>query len=159
NRLTVPLRLIDGDRRDAELWVLNENSLRQFDALVRDAKDSLVQRLLFAVGRRDTQTTIILRVRPSKQPPPQLVLDAQPYSRYLKLDNLFLPVGAKLHPALRRDAVRKLLAEDPARVTWLQRDPNQPGLFTPENIPEDAFHPLQDWVDYVLDLDQRDLDN
>src|SRR5262245_25615187 len=156
-RLTVPLRLIEGDRHDPELWVLRQNAIDQLDALVRDAKESLVQRLLFAVGKRGDQLTIVLRVRPSKQSPPQLVLDAAPYTRLLKLDNLFVPVGTKIHPLLRRDAVRKLLAEDPARINWLQPDPEKPGGFTPECLGEDAFHPLQDWVEYVLDRDREVL--
>ena len=119
--------------------VYNQQAFAQLDALVRDARESLVQRFLFAIGQREGQTSVVLRVRPSKQALPQLVLDAQPFARYLKLDNLFLPVGAKLHPILRRDAVRKLLAEDTTRITWLQPDPDKPRSFSPESLPEDAF--------------------
>src|SRR5579864_8012304 len=156
-KLTVPLRLIEGDARDAELWVLHHNAIDQLDALVRDAKESLVQRLIFAVGQRDGETMIILRVRPSKQPPPQLVLDAQPYSSYLKLPNLFLPIGTRLHPALRRDAIRKLLAEDSGQINWLVPNAEPPGAFTPEYLNDDAFRPLSEWVDYVLDHDRLAL--
>ncbi|HEV3143355.1 MAG TPA: hypothetical protein VGZ47_05655, partial [Gemmataceae bacterium] len=157
-RLTVPLRLIEGDARDAELWVLHEKAIDQLDALVRDAKESLVQRLQFAVGQRDHENIIALRVQPnSKQPPPQLVLNAQAYSSYLKLPNLFLPVGMRLHPALRRDAIRKLLAEDTAQINWLAQNPDQPGAFTPEYLADDAFRPLAEWVDYVLDHDRLAL--
>jgi hypothetical protein len=156
-KLSVPLRLIEGDARDAELWVLHHNAIDQLDALVRDAKESLVQRLIFAVGQRDGETTIILRVRPSKQPPPQLLLDAHAYSSYLKLPNLFLPVGTRLHPALRRDAIRKLLAEDSAQINWLVPNAEQAGSFTPEYLNDDAFRPLSEWVDYVLDHDRLAL--
>src|SRR5439155_22463891 len=118
-KLIVPLRLIDGDRHDPELWVLRDDPLNHLDALVRDAKENLIQRLIFAVGEHDGKPVIVLRVRPSKQAPPQLVLEAEAYSKYLKLDNLFVPTGTKIHPVLRRDAVRKLLADDPAQVNWL----------------------------------------
>ena len=158
-RLTVPLRLIEGDRADPELWVLRKNAADQLDALARDAREVTLQRLLFAVGERDGETTIVLRVRPSKQPPPQLVLDAQAFARYLKLDNLFVPVGTKVHPVLRRDAIRKLLAEDPAQITWLEPNVDKPAYFTPESLPEDAFRPLGDWVEYVLDHDRQQLAN
>jgi hypothetical protein len=156
-KLTVPLRLIEGDSRDADLWVLHHQAIDQLDGLVRDAKESLVQRLIFAVGRRNGETTIVLRVRPSKQPPPQLILDAQAYSSYLKLPNLFLPVGTRLHPALRRDAIRKLLAEESAQINWLVPNVDQPGSFTPEYLLDDSFRPLSEWVDYVLDHDRLAL--
>src|SRR5262249_22638752 len=69
--------------------------------------------------------------------------------------NLFLPAGFKLHPALRRDKVRDLLAPDPDQVVWLA--PGERGAFTPETLPENAFRPLIDWVDYVLDHEQEAL--
>jgi hypothetical protein len=71
------------------------------------------------------------------------------------LPNLFLPAGTRLHPPLRRDVVRKLLADDPAQVTWLA--PGENGSFTPQSLPEDSFRPLWDWVDYVLDHDKEAL--
>ena len=156
-RLIVPLRLIESDRHDVELWALRDKALEQLDALVRDAKDGLLQRLIFAVGERDGQVTIVLRVRPSKQPPPQLVLQAEAYSKYLKLDNLFVPQATKIHPVLRRDAIRKLLADDPAQINWLRPHPEKPGAFIPESLPDDAFRPLHEWVDYVLDHDRAVL--
>ena len=44
------------------------------------------------------------------------------FKPFWKLPNLFLPVGRRLHPTLRRDAVRKLLADDPDQVVWLYPD-------------------------------------
>ena len=79
------------------------------------------------------------------------------YTKFLKLDNLFVPVGTKVHPVLRRDAIRKLLADDPAQINWLEPHPEKPGYFTPESLPDDAFRPLQDWVEYVLDHDRQQL--
>ena len=42
------------------------------------------------------------------------------YKHYLKLPNLFLPVGTRLHPPLRRDQVRKLLADDTSQIVWYE---------------------------------------
>jgi hypothetical protein len=156
-KLIVPLRLVEGDRQDPELWVLRDDPVMRLDALVRDAREGLVQRLIFAVGEREGKPVVVLRVRPSKQPPPQLVLEAEAYCLYLKLDNLFVPCGTKVHPQLRRDAVRKLLADDPAQVNWLRPDPARRGAFVPERLPDAAFRPLVDWVDYVLDHDRQAL--
>jgi hypothetical protein len=155
HRLKVSLKLISADKAAAELWVLRGNALDQLDTLVREAREHELNRLSFAVGHENGETTVVLRTRPSKQPPPALQLDAIGFLSYLKLPNLFLPIGYRLHPVLRRDAVRRLLAEDPAQITWLR--PGDNGTFFPESLPDAAFRPLRDWVDYVLDREQAAL--
>ena len=75
---------------------------------------------------------------------------------FQRLPHLLLPCGARLQPPLRRDAVRRLLADDPDLVTWLSPGPG--GTFTPQTLPEVAFRPLADWVDYVLDHDHAALE-
>lgn len=156
-KLSVPLRLVPGNAADGpELWVLTEEAVDQLDALVRDADERLMARLSFAVAREDGQTTIVLRTRPSKLSPPVLPLaKATGFKPYWKLPNLFLPVGKRLMPTLRRDAVRKLLADDPGQVVWLM--PTDGGKFTPEVLPDEAFRPLQDWIDYVIDHEHEPL--
>src|SRR3984957_10126753 len=115
-KMSVPLRLTSGNASDvAELWILRENAIEQLDTLVRDSDERLMQRLKFAVAT-DPQgkRTVILRTIPSKLPPPAIPLEnALGFKPYWKLPNLFIPVGRRLHPTLRRDAVRKLLADDP----------------------------------------------
>jgi hypothetical protein len=156
-RLRVPLRLARGGPiHAAELWVVRDNALEQLDTLVRGATDHLLARLAVAVTEQAGRPTIILRVRPSKQPPPVLVLQAEGFRSYLRLANLFLPCGTRLQPPLRRDVVRRLLAEDAGRITWLT--PHADGSFTPESVPDDAFRPLADWVDYVLEHEHQALD-
>src|SRR5207249_7485994 len=112
-RLTVPLRLAPGGTEPAELWVLPGDALDRLDALVRDADERLLQRLAFAVGEHDGRHVAVLRTRPGKGDPPVVVLEGALACRsYLRLPNLFLPVGTRLRPPLRRDAVRRLLADD-----------------------------------------------
>jgi hypothetical protein len=162
-RLTVPLRLAAGGGSDApEFWVLRRDAVRQLDELVSASNDRLLTRLAFAVAENGSgEPTVVVRVRPGRQsaklaPPPLVFTDAEGYRPYLRLPNLFVPVGQRIRPPLRRDAVRKLLADDPARVTWLAAG-GDGGLFTPESLPESAFRPLEDWVDYVLDRDRKAL--
>jgi hypothetical protein len=155
--LRVPLRLAHGGGNEAaELWVIRDDPMAQLDAFVQSASDTVLARLAFAVGTLDGRSVVVLRVRPSKQQPPVLMLDAIAYRTYLKLPNLFLPCGQHLQPPLRRDAVRQRLADDPAIVTWLH--PHGDGKFTAESMPDTAFHPLAEWVDYVLDQERRPLD-
>ncbi|MFM8271877.1 MAG: hypothetical protein ACKODX_06025, partial [Gemmata sp.] len=157
-KMQVPLKLTGGSAGDTpELWVLRENAVEQLDTLVRDSDDKLLQRLMFAVAT-DTKgaRTVVLRVRPSKLTPPPLVLDnALAFKPYWKLPNLFLPVGKRLHPTLRRDAVRKLLADDADQIVWLY--PDDKNGFTPEFVPDAAFRSLEDWVDYVIEAEQQAL--
>src|SRR5207247_8978913 len=95
-----------------ELWVLRQQPVEQLDELVSNADDQLLKQLSFAVAEKGGQTIIVLRVRPSKHAAPILVLPgAIAFHSFLKLPNLFLPVGSRLHPPLRRAAVRKLLAD------------------------------------------------
>jgi hypothetical protein len=156
-RLPVSLRLARGGPvQPAELWVIREDALDQLDTLVRSSPDQLLTQLAFAVTESAGQPQVILRARPSKRPPPVLVLQAEGFRSYLRLANLFLPCGTRLHPPLRRDVVRRLLADDPERLVWLSSHAN--GTFIPESVPDDAFRPLADWVDYVLDHDHQALD-
>jgi hypothetical protein len=148
---------VPGNAADvAELWVLTEQAVDQLDALVRDADERLMSRLSFAVARENGETVIVLKTRPSKLPPPVLSLaKAHGFKPFWKLPNLFVPVGKRLMPTLRRDAVRKLLADDPAQVVWLMPGPD--GKFTPEVLPDDTFRPLEDWIDYVIDHEHEPL--
>jgi hypothetical protein len=155
-RLAVKLSLKPGGSPDnPELWILQDDPVAELNRFVQNNDDQLLGRLAFAVGENGDNKTIVVRVRQSKQPPPQLVLNAVGYRHHLKLPNLFLPVGMGLHPPLRRDKVRDLFADDVSQVTWLS--PGENGTFTPQSLPEDAFRPLTDWVDYVLDHDRREL--
>jgi hypothetical protein len=157
-KMTVPLRLTAGNAAEVpELWVLREDAVQQLDTLVRDADDRLTQRLMFAVAADPKgQRTVVLRTRPSKLAPPVLPLEnALGFKPFWKLPNLFLPVGKRLHPTLRRDAVRKLLADDADQVVWLY--PDSQGGFTPESVPDAAFRSLEDWVDYVIEAEQKPL--
>jgi hypothetical protein len=157
-RLAVTPSLKPGGSTDgAEMWVLRDNPIEELNNFVQNANDDSLQRLAFAVGdKEDGKKTIVVRVRQSNKPPPVLVFNkATAYKHYLKLPNLFLPVGTRLHPPLRRDQVRKLLAEDSSQVVWLQ--PGEKGSFAPQSLPEDSFRPLWDWIDYVLDHEKEPL--
>jgi hypothetical protein len=155
-KVRTPLSLTPAGSTDgAELWVLRDEPVTELNRFVQNADDSMLHRLAFAVCDNGNGIAIVLRIRPSRLPPPELTLRGEAYKSYLKMSNLFLPAGKGLHPPLRRDMVRKLLADDPAKVFWLA--PLGGGAFRPETLLEDAFRPLMDWVDYVLDHEQEAL--
>lgn len=151
-KLDVKMKLVPGNAADApELWVLKGDAIRQLDEFVRDADERLTNRLKFAVADSPTgEKVVVLRVGPSKLAPPALQFQsAVGFKPFFKLPNLFLPAGARLHPQLRRDAVRTLLADDSDLVVWLY--PGADGTFVPETLSENAFRPLEDWVEYVIE--------
>ena len=161
-KLQVPLRMVAGGAGDAaELWVLTKNAIEQVERFVCAADDRLLARLSFAVSQGENPT-VVLRARPSKQALPVLVLDALACRTHLKLSNLFVPVGSRLHPPLRRDVVAKLLAPDKERLVWLEPDADasadQSGSFVPRSLPDSAFRPLHDWVDYIVESDTAAMD-
>jgi cellulose synthase operon protein C len=167
-QIAVPLRLTSMAETDpAELWVLSHNATQQIEQLVGASDNELIARLAFAVVQKNEPAAsevsppperiplVLLRVRPSKLPPPVLVLDGVACRSYLNLPNLFVPVGRRLHPPLRRDVVTRLLAADSGRLVWLE--PGSAGQFHPRSIPDGAFRPLSAWVDYVLDQQHEPL--
>lgn len=149
-RFSVPLRLTSSSSTEpAELWVLREEPWQQVEQLVSSSDNELIARLAFAVADVEGHPLVVLRARPSKLAPPVLVLRGSACRSYLKLPNLFVPVSQRLYPPLRRDAVARLLAGDINQIVWL--DPGPSGAFTPRSLPDAAFRPLTQWVDYVLD--------
>jgi len=153
--LQVTLRLArSGDDAPATLWVLRDDAERQVEQLVEHAGSSLIDRLSFAVGTSDDRKIVVLRARPSPHAPPVLVLRGTPMRPYLKLSNLFVPCASRIDPPLRRDVLSRVLADDAKRITWLLPAESDPSTFTPESLPDIAFRPLSDWVDYVLDQER-----
>jgi hypothetical protein len=146
-RPQVRLRLAAGVAGEApELWVLRDEPLEQLASLVRTADDLLLSRLMVAMAEHGGRPLVVLRARAGKSAPPDLGLRAEGYRQHLKLPNLYIPCGARLHPPLRRDAVRQLLASDPDRVTWLSPMPGS--QFQPEGLPAASFQALSDRVAY-----------
>lgn len=156
-KLRVALRLdvATTSGESAELWVLKRDALGQVERFVQSADENLLDRLAFAVGESGGIPTVILRLRPSRQPPPVLVLDAIELRPHLRLPNLFVPLGYRLQPILRRDIIASLLAAESSQIVWLE--PAERGQFAPRSVPDNAFRPLSDWIEYVLDQNHAAL--
>ncbi|MGE3806909.1 MAG: hypothetical protein AB7K24_19760, partial [Gemmataceae bacterium] len=156
SKLQVPLRLARSSGTEpAELWTLRDHAVEQLDAFVRSAHDRVLGRLRFAVTGDEPPTIVLMAVR-GKTAPPALDFQGQSYRRHQRMDNLFVPIGKRIEPPLRRDAVRKLLADDPELITWLVPG-DEEGAFTPESIPDRAFESLDKWIDYVIERDKSAL--
>jgi hypothetical protein len=155
-KIEVPLSLDHASASDLPtLWVLREDALEQVEQLVREKPQDLLERFSFAVGEFDDDLIVVLRVRPSKRQPPVLVLNAEEFRVYPNIPNLYVPAARRIHPQLQNNAIANLLASDRNSVTWLF--PSGERGFTPESMPDIAFHPLRDWVTYILEREGQHL--
>ncbi|MBX7114859.1 MAG: hypothetical protein K1X64_11085 [Myxococcaceae bacterium] len=139
-RLRVPMQLRRALRPDApSLWV-NEAGVETVERWVANAPETVLDDVLFAVSG----TTVVLAARPGRE---RAVgeLPGTAYARLLELPNLYAPYGMTLEPPLRRDRVRAWLAPDSDTVYWLTEK------LAPTALPLNAFRPLSEWVDYVID--------
>jgi cellulose synthase operon protein C len=111
---------------------------------VRATPEAALDGLLFAVA----DGTVALRTRPGRESGSS-ALPGDPYARLFELPNLFAPLGLTVEPPLRRDRLRSWLASDPDLLSWLE--PTGSGGFARITLPESAFRPLSEWVDYVIE--------
>lgn len=155
-RFRIPLTLGPASRLEpAELWIIADDAVEQINNLVQSAPGDLIRRLAFAVVESEGQTLVLLRARPGKEGPPVLPDLGQGYRTWLKLPNLFVPCASRLQPPLQREALRRLLADNPEELCWLE--PREAGQFVPRTVADSAFRPLADWVDYVLHHEREPL--
>ncbi|HVK10295.1 MAG TPA: hypothetical protein VM597_16125, partial [Gemmataceae bacterium] len=149
DRVEMRLRLTTvADESAAQLWVLRTDALAQLGAFCRTTNDLLLARFSVAVSASAGVPCVVLRAVRGKGPPPVFVDPAEAYAPLLPFPNLYLPINARLGPAVRRDAVRDALGLKPDRVVWLHRLSD--GGFRPESLPEAAFRPLPEWIEYKV---------
>jgi cellulose synthase operon protein C len=152
--LVVTLRLgRDVREPPPTLWVVEKGAVAELERLVRTLHEDVVARLRVAAAA-GPDPTVVLRARLGRESPPELVLRGLGYSPAPSVRNLYVPVGSLVEPPVRPERLRAILAPDPDRVHWLSPvedlAPSCPGAFRVESLPESAFHPLLDWVEYVV---------
>jgi hypothetical protein len=141
------MRLDENDSDDpAELWVIHEQPIEQLNSWLRTVEDSQVARFEFALAEPRGRPILFLRARSSEQGLPIMLLSGLGCRPYLQMPNLFLPCGLRLSPPLQRAMAREYLAQDENRIHVLL--PATAGKFVPVSIPETAFRPLAESVDY-----------
>lgn len=154
-RLQIDLRLVRAPaQRAPTLWVVRERAIEQMETLVRTLPDVVVARLRFAaVTLASGETLVVLRARRSEQQAPALELAAEAYTQVAQLPDLHVPSARTIDPPLRPAKLRELLLPDNDRVVWLapQGEPGRRGqAFVRESLPERAFAPLTEWVEYLV---------
>jgi tetratricopeptide (TPR) repeat protein len=151
-RIPVPLSLARSARRaDASLWVVSRDAVGQVERFVRSTPDEVVSKYLFAIADEPTPR-VFLRRKAASRGVDEPSLDAEAFAAHPQIANLFVPADASLEPPLRHGRLRELLAPDPALAVLVSR-----GARSIERIPDDAFRPLDAFVDYLVDREARVL--
>ncbi len=148
-RLSIPMRLVRGAHGDVPtLWVLRRDAIDKMERLLASVPAEVGNTLLFAVTQSEPPT-VLVRARPTvSRKTTSLELDAEVFRPHPQVASLFLPCGLALEPPLRRDKVQALFAPDPSTLTWVSGEGTDLQI---ERMSEDAFRPLEDWVEYVTD--------
>ena len=151
-KMQVTLRLEAGNAaEEATLWVIDHQAESQLDEFLKTNDDRTIQQLRFAVVTEPNREPVVI-LRTATNRSTGLVLAFQQavgYRQHPALSNLFVPVGRRLAPSVRRDVLRGLLAPNEDLLVWLK--PEGAGNFVPMQLADTAFHRLEDWVEYVLD--------
>ncbi|MGL4421429.1 MAG: hypothetical protein ACRCZF_12240 [Gemmataceae bacterium] len=154
----VALRLVPSHTNSAaELWVLPQEAFSEFESFLATADQSLTEELRFAivtdaVGR----ASLLIRNKNATAPMPALSwLTAVGYATTQKIPNLMIPVGQRFTPQIRRDQLRRLLADDPDRLVLVSAAGAGPHLI--QSVSTTAFAPLGEYVQYRMVADEASL--
>lgn len=159
-RFRITLRLVPAPPADPELWLLDADQLLALEPLVESMADTELARFTISRNAGPAGTRYVLQevVRPNT---PRLgvrvgdLLGLGGYARAPGVDNLYLPVGRRLAPAMRRDELRTLLRTELARAVVVTEDADGPCLVSLTN-PDEAT--LRSWVEYVASDRRVELD-
>jgi hypothetical protein len=159
-RFRVRLRLAPGPVTEPDLWLLTPEQLLELEPLIEASTSDELGRLTVARLTGDEGTVYLLRerVRPGATRMAIRVSDTLELPGHAKVagaDNLYIPVGRKLVPQLRRDDLRTLLGLDRAHAVVIAEDRDGPRVITIAEVDE---APLQRWIDYVATDRRLELD-
>lgn len=142
-RLEVTLTLARSASTQTPGLFLIEKGVPALETLVRSLPEAQLEALLFAVTQ---DGLVMLLARPGREVAESL--PGVPHARLGELPNLYGPAGLTIEPPLRRERLREWLAPELDAVVWLKQTPAGLQRFS---IALDAFRPLTEFVDYIID--------
>ncbi|MBL8604449.1 MAG: hypothetical protein JNK72_21160 [Myxococcales bacterium] len=157
-RFQIALRLGLGPLTEPELWLLNAAQFAALEALVESlTADELRRFTVSRLGSAENDGPYYLLhelVRPNVPRMATRVSDlagVKGFCRSPGTDNLYLPEGRRLQPAMRRDELRALLNLERNRYVILDE---RQGRLRRYEVASTDDAPLSEWVDFVA-TDQR----
>ena len=159
-RFRITLRLVPAALGDPELWLLDPAQFLAMEPLVEAMPDAELARFTVSrnTGPQGTRYVLQEQVRPNV---PRLglrvsdLLGVPGFARAPGVDNLYLPVGRRLVPAMRRDELRALLGTDRARAVVITEDSDGPCLVA---LTDPAESTLRNWVEYAASDHRLELE-
>jgi hypothetical protein len=149
---TVPIRLTSASTTEpASLWVIRAAPHQRLEGLLQQLGPEVREQLSFVV----TEQLAVIRLRPSRAVRPSVDVPGSAYRAYLRIPNLFVPIGQRLQPPLHRETIRQLLARDLNLVHVVSESATQ--AVQVETIAEASFRPLSHYVEEVLNRDRDAL--
>jgi hypothetical protein len=160
SRFTVRVRLEPAAELVPELWLLDPEQFASLETFVEQASSDDLARLTVARMEGPRGVVYVLRelVRPGISRLGTRVSDLlglRGFARATGIEQLYLPVGRRLAPALRKDDLRPLLGLDTAALVVLDEDPDGPVISSIASLEE---RPLSRWVDHVATDRRHGLD-
>lgn len=151
-RFTVRMRLAAGPEHEPELWLLDEGRFFRLEHLVAEASTEELQSLRVSrLEAGDGRPTYLLRER--TQPGASRlgtrvseIVGLPGFAKATGTDNLYLPVGRRLLPRLRRDELRRMLDLDEAAAVIVDDDRDGPKVFRVAELDDES---LSRWTEYV----------
>ena len=157
-KLEIRMRLVASAPQDPELFLLTPDELYDLEDFVRHVSSEQLRRLMITrLSDVDGGVHYVLRERWATQAQrlgSRLVdIAGRPgFVKHEALDNLYLSVGRRLQPTMRRDELRRLFGLDRHRLVLLEDDELRgPRQVTIDEANETA---LVDWLTFVA-FDRR----
>lgn len=149
-RFVVHLRLESAPISEPELWLIDDEALIRLEDLVEESTGALLNRITLARLHSPDGPRHLLRLRGRQ--PDRLgtrladLLDDPGYAPLPGTDQILTPVGRQLVPAMRLEALRRLLDLSPKSRAIFSDGPDGVQVFTVPEVDEIA---LVRFVDYV----------
>lgn len=157
-KIPIQLRLWHQARqKQTTLWLINQQAENKLTALVRQLSQQQLTDILFAVGTVNEQLIVLLKTKLPYDRLDHLEIAGIGFASFAGIENLFLPDQTVLRPQLRAEKLQQLFAADPDKLTLIyppDYSNNNPCLL---QVPIDAFYVLENWVDYLLNCHQAEL--
>ncbi|MBX7105894.1 MAG: hypothetical protein K1X57_17555 [Gemmataceae bacterium] len=134
---------VDSGMHRPTLWRIPTDRFAEVDEFVSGLGPAGLDRYLIAVAKGGA----VLRLRPGPPTRDDGVPPGEPFRTYHRFPNLFVPTSGRLDPPVLRDTLRRLLAADPATLTWISSESRG-------SVADEAFRPLASWIDRVIDRDR-----
>jgi hypothetical protein len=156
SKFNIQLSLTYAPETVPEFWLLNPTQFASLEPFIEASTSDELSRFTIArLQQTDAdgtqRTTYALRemIRPNSTRLGIRVTDIvgiRGWSRAAAADNLYLPVGRRLAPIMRRDELRKLLGLDKAQAVVIDEDTDGLRIHALMDVEE---VPLTRWVEYM----------